>query len=50
MGLVSETWLEEVRAFFASRTISLGGKTIEQILEQLEIAVMLRRRSNLANL
>ena len=48
MGLVRESWEEEVRAFFASRTDLPGGKVVEQILEQLEIAVTLRKRSRLA--
>jgi puromycin-sensitive aminopeptidase len=30
---------EDVRRFFTSRNISLGGKTLEQYLEQLRIAV-----------
>ena len=48
MGLVSESWEGEVREFFTSRTISLGGKAIDQILEQLTIAVTLRKRGGLA--
>jgi hypothetical protein len=47
MGLVRESWEEEVRAFFASRTDLPGGKVVEQILEQLQIAVTLRKRSRL---
>ena len=35
---------EDVRRFFTSRNISLGGKTLEQYLEQLRIAVALRER------
>ncbi|MBX9659003.1 MAG: hypothetical protein K2X00_10585 [Nitrospiraceae bacterium] len=33
-----------VREFFHSRKIDLGGKTLEQYLEQLRIAVTLRNR------
>jgi puromycin-sensitive aminopeptidase len=35
---------EDVRRFFTSRNISLGGKTLEQHLEQLRIAVAFRQR------
>jgi puromycin-sensitive aminopeptidase len=34
----------DVRAFFASRTIDLGGKTLDQYLEQLRIAVNMQQR------
>ncbi|MDF0645665.1 MAG: M1 family metallopeptidase [Nitrospira sp.] len=34
----------DVRAFFSSRKIDLGGKTLEQYLEQLRIAVRFRER------
>jgi puromycin-sensitive aminopeptidase len=34
----------DVREFFASRKIDLGGKTLEQYLEQLRIAVAFRER------
>jgi len=39
-----------VREFFAAKNISLGGKTLEQYLEQLRIAVAFREReaANLA--
>jgi puromycin-sensitive aminopeptidase len=33
-----------VRNFFGSRKIDLGGKTLEQYLEQLHIAVQFRER------
>jgi puromycin-sensitive aminopeptidase len=33
-----------VRTFFTSRKIDLGGKTLEQYLEQLHIAVVFRER------
>jgi puromycin-sensitive aminopeptidase len=34
----------DVREFFASRNVDLGGKTLEQYLEQLRIAVSFRER------
>ena len=34
----------DVREFFTSRNITLGGKTLEQYLEQLHVAVVLRER------
>jgi puromycin-sensitive aminopeptidase len=34
----------DVRTFFVSRKIDLGGKTLEQYLEQLRIAVTVRQR------
>jgi puromycin-sensitive aminopeptidase len=43
-GLATEAWEREVHAFFRSRHIDLGGKTLEQYLEQLRIAVRLRQR------
>ncbi|MDH5741322.1 MAG: M1 family metallopeptidase [Nitrospira sp.] len=35
---------QDVRAFFTSRKIDLGGKTLDQYLEQLHIAVSFRER------
>jgi puromycin-sensitive aminopeptidase len=35
---------QDVQTFFASREIDLGGKTLEQYLEQLRIAVAFRER------
>ncbi|MBH0190000.1 MAG: hypothetical protein HP493_14470 [Nitrospira sp.] len=35
---------QDVREFFAFRKIDLGGKTLEQYLEQLRIAVTFRER------
>lgn len=35
---------EDVRQFFSSSNISLGGKTLEQYLEQLRVAVAFRER------
>ncbi|HWT78888.1 MAG TPA: FAD binding domain-containing protein, partial [Candidatus Methylomirabilis sp.] len=40
---------EDVRQFFASKKISLGGKTLEQYLEQLHVAVVFCERET-ANL
>jgi puromycin-sensitive aminopeptidase len=41
----------DVRGFFAEKNVSLGGKTLEQYLEQLRIAVAFREReaANLAD-
>jgi puromycin-sensitive aminopeptidase len=43
-GLVSPEWEAEVRAFFPQNRIELGGKTLEQYLEQLRVAVRFRTR------
>jgi puromycin-sensitive aminopeptidase len=43
-GLVTPDLERDVHAFFAARTIDLGGRTLEQYLEQLRIAVALRER------
>jgi puromycin-sensitive aminopeptidase len=43
-ALVSPPWEQEVRAFFETNQIVLGGKTLEQYLEQLRIAVRLQER------
>lgn len=43
-GLVSPVWEAEVRAFFAAHRIELGGKTLEQYLEQLRVAVRFQER------
>ncbi len=43
-GLATAALEEDVRQFFTSRNISLGGKTLEQYLEQLRIAVAFRER------
>jgi puromycin-sensitive aminopeptidase len=48
LGLVTPAWEEEVRAFFRDRNINLGGKTLEQFLEQLHVAVVLRQREGAA--
>jgi puromycin-sensitive aminopeptidase len=38
----------DVRNFFTTRTIDLGGKTLEQYLEQLHIAVIFNQRNGRA--
>ncbi|MBI3626090.1 MAG: M1 family metallopeptidase [Candidatus Rokubacteria bacterium] len=38
----------DVREFFTSRQITLGGKTLEQYLEQLHVAVVFREREGTA--
>jgi puromycin-sensitive aminopeptidase len=43
-ALVSPAWEQDVREFFASRGIVLGGKTLDQYLEQLHVAVLLQQR------
>ncbi len=44
LGLTSAEWEQQVQMFFRARNINLGGKTLEQFLEQLHIAVVLRQR------
>jgi puromycin-sensitive aminopeptidase len=43
-ALVSADWERDVRSFFESRRIVLGGKTLEQYLEQLRVAVSFQER------
>jgi puromycin-sensitive aminopeptidase len=43
-GLVTPELERDVRRFFEERKIDLGGKTLEQYLEQLHIGVTLRER------
>src|SRR5712691_1233824 len=43
-GLVTPELERDVHAFFAGRQIDLGGRVLEQYLEQLRIAVALRER------
>ena len=43
-ALVSPEWEQDVKAFFETNRIVLGGKTLEQYLEQLRIAVRLQER------
>jgi puromycin-sensitive aminopeptidase len=44
IGLTTPELEADVHAFFAARKIDLGGKTLEQYLEQLRIAVSFRER------
>jgi puromycin-sensitive aminopeptidase len=44
-GLCTPELEEEVREFFSTRKIDLGGKTLEQYLEQLQITVAFRDRN-----
>lgn len=44
VGLATPELETDVRAFFTDRKIDLGGKTLEQYLEQLRIAVAFRER------
>ena len=44
VGLSTPELERDVRTFFTSRKIDLGGKTLEQYLEQLHIAVVFRER------
>jgi len=43
-ALVSAEWERDVRAFFAENKIDLGGKTLQQYLEQLRVAVAFQER------
>jgi puromycin-sensitive aminopeptidase len=43
-ALVTPEWEAEVRAFFPAHGIELGGKILEQYLEQLRIGVRFRQR------
>jgi puromycin-sensitive aminopeptidase len=47
-ALVSPAWEAEVRAFFPAHQIELGGKTLEQYLEQLRVAVRFQERDGAA--
>ncbi len=47
-ALVSPEWERDVQEFFASRGIVLGGKTLEQDLEQLRVAVRFQEREGAA--
>jgi puromycin-sensitive aminopeptidase len=44
VGLATPELEQDVRTFFATRKIDLGGKTLEQYFEQLRIAVSFRER------
>jgi puromycin-sensitive aminopeptidase len=48
IGLARAEWQAEVRAFLAEHPLELGGRTLEQYLEQLDIAVQLRQREGAA--
>jgi puromycin-sensitive aminopeptidase len=48
IGLATPELEREVHEFFASRKIDFGGKTLEQYLEQLRVAVTLRTREGAA--
>ena len=37
-------WERDVRAFFADNKIDLGGRTLQQYLEQLRVAVAFQQR------
>lgn len=47
-ALVSPQWELDVRDFFSTHKIVLGGKTLEQYLEQLRIAVRFQERESAA--
>ena len=47
-GLCTPELERDVRDFFASRKIDLGGKTLDQYLEQLRIGVTFRERCSRA--
>ncbi|HZT82492.1 MAG TPA: M1 family metallopeptidase, partial [Gemmataceae bacterium] len=47
-GLATPEWEREVHEFVAAKKIDLGGKTLQQYLEQLRIAVRLREREGAA--
>jgi puromycin-sensitive aminopeptidase len=44
VSLATQELERDVREFFASRNVDLGGKTLEQYLEQLRVAVAFRER------
>jgi puromycin-sensitive aminopeptidase len=48
IGLASPELEADVHRFFEARRIDLGGKTLEQYLEQLRVAVALREREGAA--
>jgi puromycin-sensitive aminopeptidase len=43
-ALVSADWERDARAFFADNAIDLGGRTLQQYLEQLRVAVAFQQR------
>ena len=48
IGLATPELERDARRFFAERKIDLGGRTLEQYLEQLRVAVALREREGAA--
>jgi puromycin-sensitive aminopeptidase len=48
IGLATPALEADVHRFFQDRRIDLGGKTLEQYLEQLRVAVTLRERDGAA--
>ncbi|HVS39951.1 MAG TPA: M1 family metallopeptidase [Gemmataceae bacterium] len=44
VGLATPEWERRVRAFCEAKKVNLGGKTLEQYLEQLHVVVRLRER------
>ena len=48
IGLATPELERDVHEFFTSRKIDLGGKTLEQYLEQLHIAVTFREMAGAA--
>jgi puromycin-sensitive aminopeptidase len=48
IGLATPEWEADVHRFFRERAIDLGGKTLEQYLEQLRVNVSLREREGTA--
>ena len=48
VGLATPDLERDVQNFFATRKIDLGGKTLDQYLEQLRIAVNVRERDGIA--
>jgi puromycin-sensitive aminopeptidase len=48
IGLATPELEEDVHRFFQERRVDLGGKTLEQYLEQLRVAVTLRERDGAA--
>ena len=48
VGLATAEWEREVNAFFQQKNVTLGGRTLDQFLEQLRVAVVLRAREGAA--
>lgn len=47
-ALISPEWEQDVNEFFPSHGIVLGGKTLEQYVEQLRVAVRFQQRESAA--